>query len=248
MKINTCYLKRYYQRFLQIIFCFAIATLYSCDNTSTPPANPYDYYPLSIGQYAIYQVNEVIYSSGQNDSIVNSFQEKDEVISLTTDVMGNETYTIWRSSRINESGYWQKNKEYKVQRVPDKIIVDLNNETIVPMIFPIDLSLQWNAYLYFNLNDKDYRYGYKSKYQKIGEPLTIKDKNFKNTVKVEERLDTTGLIKYNLAVKYYAEGVGLISEKEADFEYLQNNGELEGYKVIASGKRKDRVIMDYGHN
>lgn len=210
--------------------------------------SPYDYYPLSIGQFSIYQVNEVIYSSGQKDSVVNSFQEKDEVISLTTDQSGIDTYTISRSSRASESGFWQKNREYRVQRVPDKIVVDLNNEINVPLVFPISRDLQWNAFMYFNLNDKDYRYGYKSKYQEIGVPFAYGNQEFKNTVKVEERLDTTGLIKYNLAVKYYAEGVGLISENEADFEFLQNNGELEGYKIIASGKRRNKVIISYGKN
>jgi hypothetical protein len=157
------------------------------------------------------------------------------------------TFILSRFTRNSSSDAWQKVKEFSIQQFPDKIIETIDNEINVPMLFPFSSNFEWDGYMYFNLNDNDYRYGYKNSYQHVNRPLAVGSISFDNTLMVKERFDTSRT-EYKVAQKYYAMNVGLISSEQADFEYLQNNGELIGNKVIASGTRKTRRIIAHGRN
>lgn len=225
-----------------------IGFLLSCHNNETEPVNPYSYFPVALSQYSIYDIAEVTYSAGQKDSIMLSWQEKDEIISVSTSSSGISTYTISTSTKNKTTGNWQKVKQYILEMYPDKIIQNLNNESIIPIVFPIDKNLKWDGYMYLNLNSTDNRYGHKFYYDNVEGSFNNGLKDFKKTLKVVERIDTSGLIKYNFASKHYAQDVGLILDQQADFEYLQVNGELSGYKVISSGKRRIKRLVESSKN
>ena len=116
------------------------------------------------------------------------------------------------------------------------------------MVFPIDKNTIWDGYMYLNLNNTDNRNGYNFKYENVGEFFDTGIKSFDKTLKVVERVDTSGLTKYNFASKHYANNVGLILAQQADFDYLQVNGELSGYKVISSGKKRVKRLIEYSKN
>ncbi|GLU55845.1 hypothetical protein [Dyadobacter frigoris] len=248
MTIYSHWLKTINTKILPIVLLLIINTLQSCHNDKTEPINPYNYYPLKIGQFSIYEITEVVYSAGQKDPVISNWQEKDEINSVSTNSVGIPIYLISTSRRNNSNSYWQKVKQYNLDQYPDKIIQNIDNESIVPMIFPIDKSLNWNGYMYLNLNTTDNRYGYNFKYENVGESFDTGLSNFEKTLKVVERVDTSGLTKYNFASKHYANGVGLILDQQADFDYLQINGELSGYKVISSGKRRIKRLVEYSKN
>lgn len=220
--------------------------LVSCQNEYKETIEPTSYYPLSIGQFSVFDVTEIVYSNGQ-DSVTNSWQEKDELSKIISDSGETATYLISRSKRKNSADYWQKVKEYTVQKTPDKIVENIDNESIMQLVFPIDLNIRWDAYSYMNLSDNDYRYGYKFTYQNTQEPYVVSKKTFDKTLKVVERMDTSQT-QYKVAGKIYAENVGLIKSEQADFQYLQKDGDLVGYKIIGSGRRVTKKIIDYGKN
>lgn len=249
MKIHTRYLKLPGKNFVTQVFLIIVSifVLQSCHDNDADPINSYDYFPVKVGQFSIFEVNQVVYAMGQKDSVSTKWQEKDEVTKLLKSEHGVQTFILSRFTRNSSSGTWQKVKEFSIQKFPDKIIETLDNEINVPMLFPIDSNLQWNGYMYINLDEKDYRYGYKNNYQNINKPLAVGAISFDNTLMVKERFDTS-MTYYKVAQKYYALDVGLICAEQADFEYLQDNGDLIGYKVIASGQRKTRKIIAYGQN
>ncbi|WP_159474521.1 hypothetical protein [Dyadobacter sp. 3J3] len=248
MNVCTHYSKTIISKILGVALLLIIGILQSCNNDETEPTNSYDYYPLEVGQISIYEIKETVYSAGQKDPAINSWQEKEEINSVITNSRGIPTYLISTSRRDNSSSYWQKIKQQTVEQYPDKIVQNIDNELIVPMIFPIDKSLEWNGYIYLNLNTTDNRYGNNFNYENLGEPFNTGLTTFEKTLKVVERVDTSGLTKYNFASKHYANGVGLIIEQQADFDYLQINGELSGYKVISSGKRRTKRLIEYSQN
>lgn len=247
MKIHTHYLKAPVRNFGAQIFLLMVFALQSCGDDNVDPIYSYDYYPVKIGQFSIFEINQVVYSLGQKDSIVTKWQEKDEVTKLLKIDGDVSTFILSRFTRNSSSDTWQKVKEFSIQKFPDKILETLDNEINVPMFFPVTSNLEWDGYMYFNLNENDYRYGYKNSYQNVNKPLAVGAISFGNTLMVKERFDTSKT-EYKVAQKYYAINVGLISSEQADFEYLQNNGELIGNKVIASGTRKTRRIIAYGQN
>ncbi len=238
-----------YRRYISALSGVALGTMLfmqSCSESGTDPVAPYDYYPLAIGQFQIYQVNEDVYSSGSREPVSKTWQEKDEVIGLTQDSTGYKVYTVSRSTRNSASQAWQKIKEYSVKHDPDKVIVNLDNEVLMPLVFPYSAQIEWDGYRYFNLSDNDPRYGTKHHYENINKPLTINSLHFDKSIKVSERTDTSGVTQYYLGYKEYAAGVGLVTDVQTNLDYLQENGELIGDRVIGSGTRRSKTILQFG--
>jgi hypothetical protein len=221
--------------------------LQSCNKDSgTDPIAPYNYYPLEIGQFQIYQVNEEVYSAGNANPVLRAWQERDEVTSVSQDSSGAKVFIVSRYTRNTASQAWQKTKEYSVRHDPDKVIVNLDNEILMPLVFPYSPQVTWDGYRYFKVEDTDPRYRTLHKYENINQPLTINNLNFDKTIKVAERTDTTALLQYRLGYKEYAANVGLIVDEQTNFEYLQEGGEIIGEKIIASGTRRVRKIIEHG--
>ena len=229
-----------------IIALIAVIAIESCSTTGTDPIAPYDYYPVQLGQYKIYQVDEDVYSSGSRVPVKRSWQERDELTNVSEDGSGNKIYIFSRSTRNTSAQSWQKIKEFSVQHFPDRVIVNLDNEVFLPLVFPYNNKINWDGYQYFNMDDQDPRYGADHHYENINQPLGINNLNFDKTIKVSERSDTTGQAQFRLGFKVYAAGVGLVADEQTDFDYLQENGEFIGYRTIGSGTKRIKTIIEFG--
>ena len=222
--------------FLLIFFTL----IQSCSDSSKDPVNTYDYLPLAVGQFQVYEVTEDIYSSGQNGPVKTVFQERDEITAVTTNGNGTSTYVVSRSSRKSSSEYWTKIKEYSIEQFPDKLIFNTDNKITVPLVFPIDSKVIWNGNMYNNQDKKDYRY------EDISQPLQLGSLSFDNTLSVIEQRDTTSVIDYTLSLKRYALGVGLIYDEQTVYQYCQSSADCIGLGIIDSGSKRTRKILEHG--
>ncbi|WP_229254223.1 hypothetical protein [Dyadobacter sp. NIV53] len=212
--------------------------LQSCNNDSTEPINVYDYYPLEIGKYQIYSVKVEVYSAGVSAPVTTTYQEKDEIESMSTDAQGISTYIFSRSTRNTSTDYWQKTKNYSVTEYPDKLLTNIDNQTFFSLIFPIDLKVTWNGNIYNNLDSENYHY------EDINKPMQIDTLRFDNTLTLVERKDTSIINRYT-GTKIYGLGVGLISDDQIAYEYCQAD-DCIGSETIESGTHKTRTIISYG--
>lgn len=224
--------------FRSTLLSLIILTAFSCDPKTTEPVDDYNYFPLEAGRYSIYQVQEEVYSTSQKDPVIKTWQEKDEVIKVETSE-GISTYTFSRSARNTAAEYWQKVKEFTVQKFPDKILTNIDNRTYFSMAFPLDPNLEWNGNSYNDLEEENYQY------QNINKPASINAQSFEKTLTVEERRDTSIINKY-IGVKQYALGVGLISDDQTALELCQNESCI-GSGEIESGTHRIRKIIEFGN-
>lgn len=218
---------------------FVLPLCQSCSDDNTEPINVYGYFPLEVGTYQIYDVKEEIYSSGQTDPVLRSYQEKDEIERISLDAEGKSTYICSRSIRNLSGDYWQKVKEYSVVAYPDKILSTIDNQTDFPLIFPIDLKVTWNGNAYNNQDAENYRY------EAINEPRQIGSLSFDKTLTVVERKDTSIINRY-VGIKQYGLNIGLILDDQVAYEYCQND-DCIGSETIESGFHRTKTIIDYGH-
>ncbi|WP_025763177.1 hypothetical protein [Dyadobacter tibetensis] len=229
---------RPYVILLRLSFSIALAaTLWSCEKENTAPIDHYAYYPLEIGSSQTYQVDETIYSAGQKDPVIKTWQEKDEVNRITERTEFTTTYIVSRYQRNTPNDYWQKVKEFAITKSPDKLLTNLDNQTIVSLVFPVDPNLRWNGNLYNNQDERKYRY------ESIHQPLTLGELSFDNSLTVVERRDSSFINKY-VGVKKYALGVGLVSDEQINIEYCQDTDCIGDY-IIESGSLKTRTILSY---
>ncbi len=228
---------RYLQKYITIL-AIASTILVSCDGDDTAPFDPYSYYPLTVGHYVVYEVNQEVYSTGQAAPVVTKWQEKDEVEKMISDSAGISTYLISRSTRNTAADYWQKVKEFIVQKYPDKLLVSIDNQTFNALVFPVDTRMTWNGNAYNDLEQQDYYY------ETVQEPATVGDKRFDEALTVVERKDTSIINKY-VTVKVYGKGVGLVSDDQTAFEFCQNE-DCIGSGKVESGSHKTRKIIEFG--
>lgn len=241
MKIITYYENQWYIKYpLHILLLFIILIQFqSCDKDDKDPVNVYNYFPLAIGHYMVYDVNEEVYSSGQANPVITTYQEKDEISRITTDANGISTFIISRSSRKTAADYWQKIKEYSVEQLPDKLIFNNGNQLTVPFIFPIDQQVTWNGNMYNNLDEEDYHY------EDINQPYQNGNQTFEKALTLVERRDTTSVIDYALGIKRFALGVGLIYDEQTSYQYCQATTDCIGKGIIDSGTKRTRKIVEY---
>ncbi|MCE7065322.1 hypothetical protein [Dyadobacter sp. CY326] len=215
-----------------------VATLFSCKKDKTEPVDSYDYYPLEIGRYAIYEVQEEIYSAGQANPVKKSWQEKDETDRMATDENGIPTYTFARSRRNTDKESWQKVKEFTAQKFPDKLLTNIDNQTFFSMAFPVDPNVTWNGNSYNNADAQEYHY------ENLGKPIQVGSQSFDKALVVVERKDTSIINRY-IGIKQYGLGVGLIFDDQTAFELCQTE-ECIGSGKIESGTHITRKIIEYG--
>lgn len=215
-----------------------LSFLQSCEKSSDSPS-PYTYIPLEKGQYAIYDVKEENYYAASSSPIVKNYQEKDEIIALLAD----NTYLVARYTRTLPVTTWQKQKEFTLQLLPDKLLSTIDNRTYLQMAFPIDSTVTWNGNAYNNLEAEQ------CQYTQIQTPAQIGSQTFSNTLKVVKDNyfnSTPNILSLYRTVRHYALGTGLIYEEENALEYCQETEACIGEEIIDSGFRKTRSIVEYG--
>jgi hypothetical protein len=220
---------------LSLLICAAV---FSCSKDSTEPVDSYDYYPLQVGWYAVYDVRQEIYSSAQKEPVIKISQEKDEIEDVQINADGISTYTFSRSTRANSTEYWQKVKQYTVQKFPDKLLTNIDNQTFFSMVFPVDSRIRWNGNTYNNLDPQEYRY------ENLAKPVTVGEQRFNKSLTVVERKDSSIINRY-VGIKQYGLGVGLILDDQTNLELCQSE-DCIGSEKVESGSRKTRKIVEFG--
>jgi hypothetical protein len=216
----------------------SILTLQSCDKTETDPVDEYQYYPLSLGQYQIYQVQETTYSAGQPKHVISTWQEKDQVDRISSSSDNVTAFIVARYKRNTTADYWQKFKEFTVTSSPDKILTNIDNQTVFALIFPIDSKIKWNGNRYNNQDAEDFYY------QDIHKPTNVDNLSFDKTITVVERRDTSIINRY-VGLKKYAVGAGLILDEQTAYEYCQDD-KCIGTETIESGTHRVKKIIEFG--
>jgi hypothetical protein len=216
-----------------------LTVAFSCKRDKTEPVDSYGYYPLEVGRYTIYDVQEEIYSSGQANPVKKTWQEKDEVDRMSTDENGIPTYTFSRSTRNASTDYWQKVKEFTVQKYPDKLLTNIDNQTYFSLVFPADLDVTWNGNSYNNSEAQKYHY------EDISKPVQVGSQTFDKALTVVERRDTSIINRY-IGIKQYGLGVGLLYDDQTALELCQSE-DCIGSGKIESGTHIVRKIVESGN-
>lgn len=222
-------------------FVFAILSFFvSCDNSSVDTIDPNRYGVLQEGSYIVYDVREEIYSAGKDAPDVSTWQEKDQVVSVSKENENSTAGLVARYRRDDESDYWTKVKEFRIVRSPDKLLTTIDNEAVLSLVFPVDTKVNWNGNQYNNSEPEDYRY------ENINLPFTISEKSFGNTLTVIERQDSSIINKYS-GVKKYALDVGLVYDDQISFEYCQTPECLNSdIRKIESGYHRTKTVREFG--
>ncbi|WP_299760491.1 hypothetical protein [uncultured Pontibacter sp.] len=225
-----------------------------------PKAMGYDYYPLEVGDYRIYNVTDIRFQSDIGDT--NRFQMRERVDTTFYDQTNTLNYKIIRSVRANENQNWLDDSVMVVSKSDVNVVLTKNNTRYVKMVFPVKNGFSWLGDAY-NANKEtsyapdpttnrraDYYLTKESyTYQEVGQPMTLNGTTFDNTLTVVHGSPIETWIGYDDRKEIYAEGVGMVYRLFTRIVYCnaQDREDCEygiGYKL--HGHERHEELISYG--
>lgn len=223
------------------IFLLAFLILFaSCVQEKETP-NPdleQDYQPLGIGNFWIYEVDEIIFF-GENDSETDQYFYRDRVRTSFLNEENEITYIVERSKSPNRQN-WVTELEYTLLFRGRSLLRTINNVTTIPLVFPPAIGRVWNGKAYQAEGDDDFELvetesGIIPGFEGV-ELLRVDQENLDDKITIRD-------IRYEV----FGKGVGLLEKYDEVLTYCSRNDCL-GQQLIDGGSKTHLKIVEYGKN
>ncbi len=208
------------------IFCMLaiIIVASSCDDDQIDTISDfgYDYFPLELGNYIIYELDSIVYDDFNDTVFRKSLLVREITESTFIDAGGRESFRIQREYKLHETDDWGDYGydiwfAYIDSRFAERVE---ENNRYLKLAFPLRLNKMWEGNIHIDTravdvdsgafaNPNEWLDGWEYEITSLDEPLSINDLDFDSTLTVIQEsygtlLDTTG------SREMYAKHVGLI--------------------------------------
>jgi len=234
-----------------VVFLIFSALVFSCsEDEPVVPDMGFEYYPLKVGNYSIYQVNET--------SISLSVETKTtyELKVTTTDSIVNDkgltTYVLVREKRVDSSVGWQSLDTWSVQLIDNRIVQNEANVIFVKILFPPSVNLKWDGNQFNNLpNDGNLFNESGSEHyfvSTLNEGISLSS-GFEtdNSLTVVQNDFSDEIIGMDKRKEIYASGVGLIYKEVKQLTYCTSSASCLGQQKIDNGVILIQSLKEYGN-
>lgn len=189
-----------------ILICLVLTSLFACkkDPVDTSIIYGYEYFPVEVGHYAIYDVVDIFHDleiEPAHDT--NRFQIKELIADILVDGEGDTIQKLKRYIRADESEDWAIQDIWTQKRTASTAEVVEENDRQIKMIFAIAYNRTWDGNA---LNNEPELECY---YENIYEPYTVNSTVYDSTVIVEKE-NFISFIDFNRSYDVYARNVGKI--------------------------------------
>ena len=201
-----------------LLLCFV-----ACEEEPDPfPTDlGYDYYPLAVGKYRIYETDSIIFDPGGTGTLVDTFsgQIREEIVELFEDAAGDTLYRVERSYRRESGTPFRVIKVYTEQldRQRQQLVRQEDNLRFIKMVFPVRENKRWNGNVNFDEfirvlvagESVEMFKGWSYNYERTTLDTTIATRDYVDVVHIE-LADSENVIENRQADEYYAPGIGLV--------------------------------------
>jgi len=219
---------------LKILICLALFAA-SCKQESGSPVSLHqDYFPVDIGKWVEYEVEEINYTTSSTGDTTRYFI-KEVYADTFTDNSNRLTYRIERFSKDSLAGEYVIKDVWHANLTTTTAEVVEEGQRFTKMIYPVTRNKYWDGNALNNLVEWEYNY------DSIHKPYLINGLSFDSTVKVVQR-DNFNAVEFEIAEEVYTKRVGLIYKRYMDltidtFNVLDIQGGIDlTMKVIAYGQ------------
>lgn len=212
--------------------------LFSCSDTLEPIDDivGYDYFPLEIGDYRIYQVRKITYSL--LFPVDTADYQLKELVADTFATQNELNYVLHRFSRDSSGDPWQLDSVWTARRTQNHAIVVENNVPFVKIVFPISLNKVWDGNLFNSSLPDEYEI------TDIGGSMVTPAGTFTGNMTIFENNDPDTLIFQDIRQSVYGPDVGLIYKNLSILNFCNTDPACLG--ILESGTRFEQILTDYG--
>ena len=231
-----------YTNYSVVIFLLSISIvmIYSCKVKNAEPNGAYvgyDYYPLEVGRYNVYDVYDTIYNGiVRKDSV---YQLKELIQSYITE--GQEVkFVLHQYFKKTTDTDWpgQPDSVWSLTNTSNQLIREENNIQYIKLVFPVKEGKTWNGNAR-NIYDAQ-TYTMKNVDGSYALPSLV----FNPTLMMEIS-NTKSVINKDHRYEIYARGIGPIKREYTVYAYDQSQ---LGSGVIEYGYHKVFILKSYGKN
>jgi hypothetical protein len=192
---------------LGISFCFSCKK----ENTEAPVDVGYEYYPVTVGNWIIYQVDSIVYDDFSGTTDTFNYQIKEVIESDFTDNEGRNTQRLERYKRQNDTSQWVIQDVWYSNRNSSTAEKVEENVRFLKMVFPIKSRQEWNGNMFNFMEPQTY------KYESLFSPYDAGSMHFDSTVTVLQ-MEELNLILDDYAIEVFAKNIGMVYKK---FRHLE---------------------------
>lgn len=215
--------------------CVAIVLFtFSCteEDERILPDFGYEYAPLKVGNYAVYQIDSIHYDDFANTVDTFSYQLKEVIDSAYTLLDGQEGFRLERFRRNSSNFNWRIIDVWFVYKTAQQYIRVEENQPIVKLVFPVEIESQWD------INSKNTSEAIIAEITSIRPSATLGLLSFTDLATVTIT-DEQNLIERKLNTEQYSKEVGLVSQYVKDLRT-----QVTGQIVRGFDYRKE--LIEYG--
>jgi hypothetical protein len=209
-----------------------------CEKDTSLLISDYEYFPIAIGQYQIYEVNESLYDIS-NEPIQSKYFLKERISESYENPALEKIYKIERFKKQKLDQSWKIDSVWTTQLMKNKAVRTENNVPFVKMYFPIQTAQLWNK------NELNTNQVQKISYQDKGKTYEIDTKVYTNTITVMIKNDSS-LLSKNINFEIYAPSFGMIYKENTHLDYCQSSPSCIGKKLVEFGKEQKIKLIEMG--
>lgn len=216
---------------------------YACD-PETEEATPLgtDYYPVAVGTYRIFAVEDEVWE--ENQSLITQYQLRERVEDIFTDAAGLRSYRIIRSKRVLATDTWRDDSVYVLTPTSQTLQFTGQNRRSVELVFPVREGRRWNPYAFADVDTLSRRY------LNVGKSFTAGDKTYAETVTTVDDGEDDAYY-FSSRQQVFAKGEGPVFRERKRYFYCQNANPDQGGCPIASGyiqsgRERREVLVESG--
>ena len=216
-----------------------IVLLVGCDRESEQPADPgLDYFPLRVGQYEIYSVDEIRYSQISEPETL-AYEMKTDVVDSFKNTTGTITYVIHRSTRADANSPWIFLDTWSARADENEAVHVEGNIAFVKLSFPLKQGSEWDGNRLNSMEPDDYEV------LSYDEPFITEGSAFERTLTVEQEFNDDPIVFTDIRTEVYARGIGLVYKETTQLRFCQQQT-CAGNQLIETGMIYKQRILDYG--
>lgn len=222
--------------FLLLIILFA-----GCERITIDPDNTrsgYDYYPLSQGDYRVYDVYRISYNfATENDTL--QFEVKEVISKKYLNQEGDTTFVLERYNRQQQESPWKFDSAYHIRRTIYQAIELNNNRPLVKLVFPVQEGKTWNSNQLNNMEADSF------KMTDVHKPFRIDGQQYPGTVTVLHRNIQDTIVRQDVRKEIFAPGIGPVYRLVKSLTYCATP-DCVGKGIVNTGLFEEMKIKDYG--
>lgn len=256
------YLCNKFQTMQKILFIlFGSMLLFTCNKAPVIedfqlPVIQHKYYPLAVGDWAVYEVDSIIFSPGLTgiDKDTSFRLIKEEVIDTFRNLTGHLVYRIERQSKPRNATNWQDTKVFTKRIQNNKALHTEDNIQYTKFIFPLEVFNSWDGNNAFSPDTKIpvgnesmsiFRVNWDYTIKNTNDTLRFQGEQFKDLLFVEE-INHYSVTESRYSTAYYKKNRGLVYQEQRMYDRISGNNILPlSHKTAEIGFILKKRLVDW---